>query len=55
MELEDKVKPYRAIKAKKFGFENVTIGNGTIFVIIENNVPGLLYKVTNVSKIEEFR
>ncbi len=40
---------------KNIGFRNATLGSGYIQAVVDNNIPGLLYKVTDSNDIEKFR
>jgi len=46
---------FRAMNLSKISLSSIVLGQGKIQSVVENNIPGLLYKVTKVNQIEDFR
>ncbi len=46
---------FRAMNLTKISLSSIVLGEGKIQSVVENNIPGLLYKVTQVNQIENFR
>lgn len=46
---------FRAMNLSKISLSSIVLGQGKIQSVVENNIPGLLYKVTQVDQIENFR
>jgi hypothetical protein len=46
---------FRAMNLTNITLSSIILGQGKIQSVVENNIPGLLYKVTKVNQIEDFR